>query len=82
MYYNEKLPLRLGVGIVLLNSKKKIFVGRRIDNPKKFWQMPQGGVDKNENFFKAALRELREETSITSVSLIKEIEGYTTYNLP
>jgi len=78
----HELPLRKGVGIVLLNNENKVFVAKRIDNPKNFWQMPQGGVDKNENFFKAALRELKEETSITNVSLIKEIDGYTTYNLP
>ena len=78
----QNLPLRTGVGIVLINKDNKVFVAKRIDNPKNFWQMPQGGVDKNENFFKAALRELKEETSITNVSLIKEINGYTTYNLP
>ena len=78
----QNLPLRTGVGIVLINKDNKVFVAKRIDNPKNFWQMPQGGVDKNENFFKAALRELKEETSITNVSLIKEIDGYTTYNLP
>ena len=55
----EKLPLRNGVGIVLLNSKNKIFVAKRIDNPKNFWQMPQGGVDKNETLYTAALRELK-----------------------
>ena len=47
---SKNLPLRLGVGIVLLNSENKVFVGKRIDNPVNFWQMPQGGVDKNENF--------------------------------
>ena len=78
----QNLPLRTGVGIALINKDNKVFVAKRIDNPKNFWQMPQGGVDKNENFFKAALRELKEETSITNVSLIKEIDGYTTYNLP
>ena len=78
----QNLPLRTGVGIVLINKDNKVFVAKRIDNPKNFWQMPQGGVDENENFFKAALRELKEETSITNVSLIKEIDGYTTYNLP
>ncbi len=78
----QNLPLRTGVGIALINKDNKVFVAKRIDNPKEYWQMPQGGVDKNENFFQAALRELKEETSITSVSLIKEIDGYTTYNLP
>ena len=78
----KNLPLRNGVGIVLLNKENKVFVARRIDNPKNFWQMPQGGVDKGEDFLRAALRELKEETNIENVSLIKEIEGITTYELP
>ena len=76
-----KLPLRIGVGIVLLNNKNKIFVAKRIDNPKNFWQMPQGGVDNKEKYLKAALRELKEETNITSVELIKEIDEWYTYEL-
>ena len=78
----KNLPLRSGVGIVVLNNKNKVFVAKRIDNPKNFWQMPQGGVDNGEKFYEAALRELDEETSIKTVSLIKEIEGFTTYLLP
>ena len=78
----RNLPLRSGVGIVLLNNENKVFVARRIDNPKKFWQMPQGGVDKGEDFLAAAYRELKEETDITSVNLIREIDGTTTYELP
>ena len=78
----KKLPLRSGVGIVILNEENKVFVAKRIDNPKNFWQMPQGGVDGNEDFYTAALRELKEETSIISVKLIKEIEGKLTYILP
>ena len=78
----QNLPLRSGVGIVVLNKENKIFVAKRIDNPKNFWQMPQGGIDKNENYYEAALRELREETSITSVKLIKEIDKKYTYILP
>ena len=78
----QQLPLRLGVGVILLNSENKVFVGKRIDNPKNFWQMPQGGVDKNENFLDAAKRELEEETSIKNIKLIKEIEGWLTYDLP
>ena len=78
----EKLPLRSGVGIVVLNKENKIFVAKRIDNPKNFWQMPQGGVDKNEDYYTAALRELKEETSIVSVKPIKEIESDLTYILP
>ena len=76
------LPLRSGVGIVVLNNENKVFVGRRLDNPKNFWQMPQGGVDKGENFLNAAFRELEEETSIKSVELIKELDGTITYELP
>ena len=78
----SNLPLRNGVGIVLLNNKNKVFVAKRIDNPKNYWQMPQGGIDDGEDNLKAALRELKEETSINNVELIKEIEGYLTYNLP
>lgn len=78
----QDLPLRNGVGIVLLNNNNKIFVAKRIDNPKNFWQMPQGGVDKNENILNAAYRELKEETSIENVKLIKELDGFMTYELP
>ena len=78
----KSLPLRNGVGIVVLNKKNKVFVARRIDNPKNFWQMPQGGVDKGEDFLSAAFRELEEETSIKDVELITEIEGTTIYELP
>ena len=78
----KNLPLRTGVGIIVINKENKLFVARRIDNPKKFWQMPQGGVDEGEDFLKAAYRELEEETSIKSVELIKELEGTTSYELP
>ena len=78
----SKLPLRKGVGIVLLNNKNKVFVAKRIDSPKNFWQMPQGGVDVGEDFLTAAYRELEEETSIKNVELIQEIDGILTYELP
>ena len=78
----ESLPYRNGVGVVLLNKENKVFVAKRIDNPNNFWQMPQGGKDKNENNLDAALRELSEETSIKNVSILKEIDGTITYNLP
>ena len=78
----SNLPLRTGVGIVILNKENKVFVAKRIDNPKNFWQMPQGGVDEGEDFLKAAFRELKEETSIKSVELIKELDGMISYELP
>jgi len=78
----DNLPLRIGVGVVVLNKENKVFVAKRIDNPKNFWQMPQGGVDKGENYYEAALRELKEETSIVSVELVQEINKKLTYILP
>ena len=78
----RNLPLRSGVGIVVLNKENKVFVAKRIDNPKNFWQMPQGGVDEGENLLEAAFRELEEETSIKSVKLIKQLDGTITYELP
>ena len=78
----KKLPLRNGVGIVVLNDNNKVFVAKRIDNPKDFWQMPQGGVNDGEDFLSAAYRELEEETSIKNVQLIKELENTITYELP
>ena len=78
----HKLPLRSGVGIIVLNKDNKVFVAKRIDNPKNFWQMPQGGINSDENFLKAAYRELEEETSIKNVELIKELDGTITFELP
>ena len=78
----KDLPLRNGVGIVVLNKENKIFVAKRIDNPKNFWQMPQGGVNKGEKLLTAALRELEEETGMKEVELIQEIDGTITYELP
>jgi putative (di)nucleoside polyphosphate hydrolase len=82
MNNNKQLPLRIGVGIILLNHENKVFVGKRIDNPKNFWQMPQGGVNQNENFSQAAKRELEEETGIKSIELVKELNGWLGYDLP
>ena len=78
----KNLPLRIGVGIIVLNKENKVFVAKRIDNPKNFWQMPQGGVDDGEDFITAAYRELEEETSIKNVKLIQEIDGTMSYELP
>ena len=82
MQSRNKLSLRIGVGIILLNDKNNVFVGKRIDNPKDSWQMPQGGVDENEAFLQAAKRELEEETGVKSVKLIKELDGWFKYDLP
>jgi len=82
MKYKKQLPLRIGVGIILLNHENNVFVGKRLDNPENFWQMPQGGVDKNENYLQAAKRELEEETGIKSVKLIKELSSWLEYDLP
>ena len=77
-----KLPMRSGVGAIVLNKENKIFVGKRKDNPVNKWQMPQGGVNKQENFVEAMKRELYEETSIKSIEILKEIEGFFEYELP
>ena len=78
----KNLPLRSGVGIIVLNKDKKVFIAKRIDNPKNFWQMPQGGIEKNEDYLSAAFRELDEETSIKNVELIEELDGLIDYELP
>ena len=79
---NTNLPLRSGVGIVVLNKDNKVFVAKRIDNQKNFWQMPQGGVNEGEDYLSAAYRELEEETSIKNIDLIKELDGLISYELP
>tara|TARA_B100001093_G_scaffold195628_1_gene188090 strand:- start:456 stop:935 length:480 start_codon:yes stop_codon:yes gene_type:complete len=78
----ENLPFRSGVGIIVMNKKNKVFVARRIDNTKNFWQMPQGGVNQDEDYLAAAYRELEEETSIKNVDLVKELDGLISYDLP
>jgi putative (di)nucleoside polyphosphate hydrolase len=76
------LPLRIGVGVVVLNGKNQIFVGKRKDNPIEKWQMPQGGVEKNENYLNAMKRELYEETNIKSIEILKEFDEWMEYELP
>ena len=74
--------MRNGVGVIILNKANKIFVGKRKDNPIDKWQMPQGGLNQGEDYFSAMKRELYEETSIKSIKVIKEIDGYFEYTLP
>jgi len=78
----QNLPLRTGVGIIVLNKQNKIFVGKRKDNPGDKWQMPQGGVDEGEDYITAMKRELLEETSIQNIEIIKEIDKIYQYELP
>lgn len=78
----QKLPMRIGVGIIVLNKENQVFVGKRKDNPGDNWQMPQGGIDKNENFKTAMRRELMEETSIKNFKIIREIKQLYEYELP
>ena len=78
----KKLPMRNGVGVIIFNKNKKIFVGKRKDNPVDKWQMPQGGVDDGEDYFSAMKRELEEETSIINIKILKELEGFFEYELP
>jgi len=79
---NQRLPMRIGVGIIILNNKNHVFVGKRKDNPGDKWQMPQGGVEEGEDFLVAMKRELYEETSIKKIKIIKEISQLYEYELP
>ena len=76
------LPLRIGVGVIVLNEKNRVFVGKRKDNPVDKWQMPQGGVNKGEKLIDAMKRELEEETGIKNIKILKEIDGWSKYELP
>ncbi|MGI9400317.1 MAG: RNA pyrophosphohydrolase [Rhizobiaceae bacterium] len=84
------LPYRPCVGVMLLNKDGQVWLGRRMDKKNqaipegtgKWWQMPQGGIDKNEDPKQAALRELTEETGVKSADLIGEIDDWLNYDLP
>jgi putative (di)nucleoside polyphosphate hydrolase len=83
----KQLPYRPCVGVMLINQKGLVFVGRRLGGPEHVddthsWQMPQGGVDKDEDTYKAALRELYEETSVKSVDRLGESKGWLKYDIP
>ena len=83
----QDLPYRPCVGVMVLNRAGLAFIGRRIEGPEHIdaihaWQMPQGGIDKGEEAWPAALRELREETNIRSVERIGEVADWLTYDIP
>lgn len=80
MYKN--LPYRAGVGIMLLNDKNHVFVGKRIDSKSEAWQMPQGGIDDGEEPQAAALREMLEEIGTNKATIIAESAGWYDYDLP
>ncbi len=82
MKIDDNLPLRIGVGVIVLNKENKVFVGKRRDNPVDKWQMPQGGVNDGEEFIDAMKRELEEETGIKNIKILKEVNGWLEYELP
>ena len=82
MMSTKKLPLRIGVGAIVLNNKNQVFVGKRKDNPVDKWQMPQGGVNDGEDLTSAMKRELNEETGIQNIKILNEIDGWFEYELP
>jgi putative (di)nucleoside polyphosphate hydrolase len=85
--HNTQKPYRLCVGIALFNKQGHVFVGRRYggaegDNKNYQWQLPQGGIDDNEDPPMAAARDLVEETNITSVRFLQEKDEWLSYDLP
>ena len=78
----NKLPYRPGVGLVILNSKLEVFVGRRVDTKGDAWQMPQGGIDEGETPEEAAMREMKEEIGTNNAEIIGETKQWYKYDLP
>lgn len=84
MRADDLAAYRPGVGIVLVNRERNVFVGRRIDMPRGWpaWQMPQGGIDADETPMQAALRELYEETGTDKAEIVAETRDWLHYDLP
>lgn len=78
----ESLPYRACAGMMIHNKKRQVFVGRRIDMVSEHWQMPQGGIDLNEDPIVAALRELEEEIGTRNVELVHMLDEWLKYDLP
>lgn len=78
----NRLPYRQCAGIVLFNREGNVFVGKRLDETGSAWQLPQGGIEKEEPPRTAALRELEEETGARSVTVLAEASKWLTYELP
>ena len=70
------------VGMMILNDKNKILVGKRLDHPSGHWQMPQGGIDENENPEKAVWREMLEEIGTNNATMMKESNQWINYKIP
>ena len=82
MTKKKDLPYRLGVGAVLLNAHGQVLVAQRIDTPGDAWQMPQGGIDADEDPHQAIFRELEEEIGTANAEIIGELEDWLVYDLP
>jgi putative (di)nucleoside polyphosphate hydrolase len=76
------LPYRRGVGLMVFNQNRDIFIGKRIDTKTDTWQMPQGGIKEDETVAEAGLRELYEETNMVDVKIIAETQNWLYYDLP
>lgn len=82
MDQEDDRPYRPCVGLMVINEKGHVFVGNRIDTPGDHWQMPQGGIDKDEEPSDAALRELKEEIGTDNAVILGETREWFSYDLP
>ena len=78
----SELPYRNGVGMMIINSQKQIFVGKRVESRFEAWQMPQGGILLGETPSKAAFREMKEELGCNDSKILSETKKWYSYNIP